>query len=357
MSQMVYNKQIPTLQNKYPVMWMISPDWHLLNENPNNRINLRDKGLQLLDELLYIAKQNGITGHIQLGDFADRGFKTDLTYVSQVLRVAKDYYDYFGDNNIMMFGNHELTYYKDNIYYTITDVQSESIKEQIQGLNIPKNVYSFFKAPSMLDYGPLKIYLFHFNKKNKNYKVLQNHPQCIALYHDDLITFESKQELYHHKLGNGIDVANTDIFNNVDWAICGHIHTPLETFQLNNPRQTVIDVPGCGIQRTIAERHNHIKLPIIGIDQSGYHIEYLTFQIGDIEATELKEVIQEQKRKKEVVKVIQQKKDTFEWASYDEFLGRITNPEVRRFISIADSQIQVPSYVKMDKKLNHITEA
>lgn len=355
--QMVYNKDIPILQNKYPVTWLVSPDWHLLNADPNNRTHLRDKGLQLLDELLYISKQNRFTGHIQLGDFADRGFNTDLSYITKVLNVAKEYHDYFGDNNIMMFGNHELTYYKDNIYYAITDIQSDVIKQQIKNLNIPKNVYSFFKAPSMLDYDALKIYLFHYDKYNKNYKVLQNHPQCVCLYHDDLITFESQQELYHHRLGNGINVTNTDIFNNVDWAICGHIHTPLETFQLNNLRKTMMDVPGSCMQRTIAERHSQVKLPVIGIDQKGFHIEYITFKIGEIEETEIKEIIVEQKKKTEMMKVIKQKNADFQWASYEEFLQNISNPLVRKYIVDSDNQLVIPSSAQLSKKLNKIVES
>lgn len=344
---LVYNNPIPTIpdRDKFDMCIPVIPDMHILASEPANRNGVMiDRGLQIFDELIKLVEVNRCTSVIFTGDITDRGFnKGELTYESQIqARIAK-MSDTVNGNCFSVLGNHECTYAKNNLFYTIASIDSNIIKEQLHNKPVPKLVYPYIRTPNCLDFGDLKIHLLHFNKSKKYKITTDNTPINIGIYHDDLISFESKMELYHHKLGNGIDVLNTDIFENVNWAILGHIHKPLNTFKLDNLRGTVIDNPGSMISRSIDEKHEVVNLPFICVNSEGLHRRYVEFRIGDYEETINHEVVHREKQQREMVKLLKKEKENTNWLDYDSFISGISNMEVRQFIGDASKPLILKS--------------
>ena len=114
-----------------------------------------------------------------------------------------------------------------------------------------------------------------------------------------MISFDSKQELYHHKLGHGISIVDTNILENVDIAICGHIHVPIVPFNMSNKRNTLFVSPGSMCQRTVAETHTKIDIPVICINGEGVVIEYIPFNLGKVQDTVISDIAIKQKKVRE----------------------------------------------------------
>lgn len=332
-----FNQSVPMLSRDYPVKLLCIPDIHCLIKEPRNRNGvLISRTNQLIDELCYIMVQNNITGVVFLGDIADQGASSsnlndESTRLSKIIKLVR-----CADGNAFsVFGNHERTYHANNMFYTIASIDSEDLRHEVFGFNKPELLYPYIRTPACIDYGICKIYLMHFRKapKDKLYRVNDVNYHTVCLYHDDLISFESKMELYHHKLGNGIDIHNTNIFDNVDWAILGHIHTPLETFNLLNERKTVVDCVGSFIGRNIAEKHERLKLPVICIDENGLSREYLNFNIGAFEGTVNETVVADERKKRQMSALLKKETiDTFNVADYGDLMGNIKNAEIRSII-------------------------
>lgn len=342
------NAEIPTIRNRddYFQCIPVITDIHILAKEPNNRNGVMlERAIQVLDELAEMIEANKCTAVIFTGDIADRGFnKAELNYESTIISKLARISELVNGNCYSVLGNHEVTYSKNNLFYAMASIDSEIIESQLIGKEIPKCIYPYIHTPNCLDFGDLKIHLLHFNSSVKNYKVLTSDTKYnIAIYHDDLITFESMQELYHHKLGKGISVTSTDIFENVDWAIMGHIHTPLTTFRLNNLRETVIDTPGSMLSRTIAEKHEVVKLPFICISEDGFDRQYVTFNIGSYEESVNNKIVKVEQQKREMAKILKNSTTTVTWTGYDDFIASLTSSDIKNYIVLSENPLKLKS--------------
>lgn len=345
--------QIHFYNEEYPVNWLVISDLHILPKEPKNRKNLIPNIITLLNEIIEIGINNKITGIIFLGDIFDRSFSAVSTdYLSDIMEIFKRMSEAFPI--FAVYGNHELTYYKDNPYYLITDIKSTRVLEQLKDKPIAKMLYPYIKVIDSIDYGNVVLNFVHFQKFNKQYKTLAPSDKInVSLYHDSFINFESEQKLYHHKIGHGINVINTDLFDEVDWAICGDTHIPLNTFTLNNKRKTVYDVPGVMSIRTTADLHTQVKCPIISIGNKGLLRQYITLNIGTLEDTVDQEKVKKEKEKRELNTILNKiKKDTLTYrVSYDNFLASIENLEEKQLL--LDQKYRTKSEI-LYNQLGHI---
>ena len=345
---LVYNKEVPIIENrdKYDICIPVITDIHILPTEPVNRNGkMIERGLQILDEISALIETNRCTGVIFTGDITDRGFnKGELNYETKIIsRIARISRAVKG-NCFSVLGNHEVTYAKNNLFYTFSSIDSDIIRQEIAGKTVPELIHPFIRTPNCLNFGDLKIHLLHYQKNAKKYKVMtQTTPINIAIYHDDLITFESKEELYHHKIGMGINILDTDIFENVDWAILGHIHTPLNTFELDNLRHTVVDNPGSMLSRTITEKHTEVKIPFICINSEGLSREYVRFSIGEYDETVNKKRVKKEKQQREMAKIMKKEKLNTNWEDYSTFLSGIKDENIREMVAISDKAITLKS--------------
>ena len=301
-----HNEVIPEIPNrdKYEVVIPVITDLHLLYKEPKNRTNFTLTSLSYLLNIKEFFEKNKVDYAIQTGDLHDRGEKeTDTSTRNLVEKSLIDIRSSLKEFFIVM-GNHEYTYINNNLFYNYTELMSESITGILKDRKVLYPTVNIFKALDKISFGDINIHFMHYDPKSRY--TIDSEGFNICIFHDDMISFDSKQELYHHKLGKGISITDTDVMTNVDIAICGHIHTPLKPFRMNNKRGTLFIVPGSMCQRSVAETHDHVDIPSICINNKGVTIEYSRFNLGDIEDTVIKEVNEEQKKVRETTKAIKE---------------------------------------------------
>lgn len=278
--------------------YLVIPDLHLRAKQQSNRKGILAKYNGFLEDIIsLITTTRAIHGVILLGDIWDRGvtgkFSDLITPIANFQKIS----DLVNGNLYTLFGNHEDTYATDNPFYSFVQMPPELEHILRSKKEAPPFVAPIIKAPMQLTHSSGTIWFNHFQKKDKRYKVSDNlHPMTnIGLYHDDIITTESKAKLYHHRAGQGIDLTS-DIFENIDWAICGHNHQPLEEIKIGNTLSTLVTTPGTPVQNRIDEMHTEVKIPIIEFHQEKVVNRFLTYNMGNIEETIIENKLNDKKK-------------------------------------------------------------
>lgn len=341
----IYDKEKmpPKLDNKLRIILLT--DTHLVLKNPNNRIRMIEEGVDILNQIHDLIIDNNIDIAIHLGDLYDRGYATiPHEMYNRQIEALQNISKAVNNNFFMVMGNHSYTYATQNPEFTITEILDENLKEIYKYKDTLELLNPIIKAPAYLDFGDTRISFVHFDPRKK-YKIINDKKYNIALLHDDFITFESKEELYHHKYGHGIEVMNTDLFDNIDTAIMGHIHKPLTDFTMNNAKATDIIVPGSLVNRTAAEKHTYVDLPIIEMNmneiESGkkpYRLDKIRFYLPKFDESFDLKIVEENKQMYEYAKMIKKakiegKKDNL----LEEFIKDLKNPKVEELIRTADT--------------------
>lgn len=301
-----HNPEIPPMPNfdKYQVKIPVLTDMHLLYKEPNNRTNFTLTTLSYLLNLKDIFDKNGIDYAIQAGDLHDRGEKvTDTTMRNIVEKTLVDLRETVKEFFIVM-GNHELTYINNNLFFNYTKIESNFLNKSLANKRTLYPNMPIFRALDKISFGDVNIHFMHYDPQG-NY-VIEDEGFNICIFHDDIISFDSKQELYHHKLGHGISITDTNLMQNVDIAIFAHIHTPLLPFRLNNSRNTLAITPGSLCQRTTAETHSKVDIPVICLNEEGVTIEYIPFNLGNVKETLIDEIVEQQKKVRKTTKALKE---------------------------------------------------
>ena len=312
--------------------YLVIPDLHLRSKQQGNRKNLLHKYNGFLEDIItLITTSKAIHGVILLGDIWDRGVEGKFSDLIKPIALFQQISNLTNGNLYTMFGNHEDTYAKDNPFYSFVQLPPELEHHLRIKKEAPMFVLPVIKAPMQLTHGSGTIWFNHFDKVEKRYKVDTNlHPVTnIGLYHDDLITTESKAKLYHHRVGHGIDI-NSDIFENIDWAICGHNHQPIEEIKLNNRIGTLVTTPGTPIQNRIDEVHTTVKIPIIEFHESKVLNKHLTYSLGNIQETIVEDKLKE--KKKVMRKALKSYKLTLKKTSLEDCLLKVETREIAQII-------------------------
>lgn len=323
---------------------LVVPDIHLLPKSPAHRTtDYLGKTLSVLDDLIQLIKDQEVQCVIFTGDIFDRSFKTvNLNYIADIIEKFKSINEICEGYVFSVLGNHEQTYYDSNPFYCIADIsKSEYVKELLKDKYLPSLIAPYIQVVDRLEFPNLDIHLFHYNKYTKTYITdLNSNKENIGIYHDDLITFESEQLLYHHRIGKGISVVNTNIFDNIKLAILGHIHTPLLPFEINN---TTVICSGCLIPRTVAERHTSVSLPLIDVEEE-VTVSLVQFEIQNLSDTIVQESVNNAQKKYKANKVFKMVKQIASTQLYDDMLATL-QPSVVKIINDASSPLNIKDYI------------
>ena len=359
------------LENKKDgiVRVLILTDTHLTLKNPSNRVKMIEEGIDTFKDILNIVSDNNVDVVIHMGDLYDRGYKhiPQDSFVDQI-NIMKTLSDKVNGNTYMVMGNHPYSYSIDNPEFVISEFFDDKLNEIYKFKEKLDVLVPIWKCPSYLDIGTTRLNFIHFDPQ-KRYKTPENNMQAnIGLYHDDFVTFQSKEELYHHKYGHGVEVSQTDAFENIDTAIIGHIHVPMDDFMLTNSKNTDIIIPGALVNRTTNELHEYVDLPIIDINTSGeimnedkllpYKIEKFRYYLPKYLESFIDDKVKENKQMYEFAKLIKETKiKGREITLLDEYLRSLKNPKVSELIKNADTLNQLESQVLYDKYRKAISES
>lgn len=339
------NPEPYVISTKYPFKFPILTDTHLLMNEPSNRREYIDHSVSLLFNIDAFFKANDIKDFAHAGDLYDTGDKKIDTYLDNVYSYCL--HKLTDDRNAyIVYGNHEETHRKYNKFFEVTRVESDFVKSRVDFSKVLQLTDPCFKAVDKASVGPVNIYFMHFDKE-KRYYIPPSDKINIAIFHEDILTLESKIKLYHHQKGMGIDIETTNIMENVDIAICGHIHTPLEPFRLNNNKHTLVIVPGSLCQRTRAEVHDVVNIPVICLTSVGeVVVEYAPIHLGNITETIDEEVDESNTRKRKLQKEMKKCREHIR-GTYDmeEFLDKL-EPDVRAAVLSADKEIMPTAVAK-----------
>lgn len=297
---------------------LVLTDTHLVLKNPKNRYKMIEEGIDLFNKLNEIIKLNDVDIVIHVGDLYDRGYDNvpQTEYVKQIQTMI-DMSNLVGGNMFMTLGNHPYSFAKNNPEFLISELLDDKLKEIYKYKETLKLTIPIWKCPGYIDINNVRINFIHYDPQ-KRYKVENNDKYNIGIYHDDFITFTSKEKLYHHRIGHGIEMLNTDTFDNINTAIIGHIHLPIEPFNLPNSLATDVHIPGALVNRTSSEIHQMVDLPVIDISTTGeilnnyrklpYAVNKIRYYLPKYEESFNLEVVKDNKEMYEYAKIIKKSK-------------------------------------------------
>lgn len=329
------------------------PDTHLQLRESKNRVGIVNEGINTIRRITdEVVIPNNVDILIHLGDLFDRSEpKLPTQEWAEVMLEFNRLKNSLNGNLFITLGNHEYTYSRHNPTFMITNIVEESIKEMYMRKDTPQKVDNIFIAPAFLDIGNTRIQFNHFQKENKKYRVPKvKGKSVIVTMHDDIVSYESKDKLYHHNIGKGIDPEFTDIFDNVDLAICGHIHTPLTNFRVDNDKKTLVITPGSMVNRTTAETHEYVNIPIIDIKETSFELKEYKFALPVWSQSFKEDVVDENKDRYEFNKVIKKTKTSVELASsFRDLLATVDDVMVERVIEDAKSPLILKEVDRLER--------
>lgn len=205
---------------------------------------------------------------ISLGDWYDKGYRS----------TGKTIADTYWDREINRVTNGNAYICLGNHFFLERDSNPEMYLIQPSYLYQPKHAVPMeepiFRTAPYIVVGKTQISFFHFNKDDKNY-VRQLSPEAqyhIGIYHDDCCVPSDVRQLAGG-YGTTSNVYLSNIYSNIDLAICGHIHVPVgvRVLEIESGRKVPLLIPGAlSITQNKEEmKHTVVHCPVIKIQDDG----------------------------------------------------------------------------------------
>ena len=234
---------------------------------------------RIQEEIIKFCVDNGVTHVIQTGDWYDRGFH-GLGQAYGAIEMDRRLSAAVNGNVFICIGNHFYLERDENPEMYI--IQPNAFIKPQTAIPVPEK--PIFNMVQQLRIGTVQIDFFHYNKLNKDY-IAYREPDTtfhIGVYHDDTVVpgWVREQEGF---TGASTQSYMNQIYNNIDLAVHGHIHTKIgvTNIQLSDGRKVPMFIPGAIsiTQNKESFKHTDVQLPIIDIDDdSTVHVKQATFQ-------------------------------------------------------------------------------
>lgn len=307
-----------------------------------------EDSFKILDFVEKTVSEEKIDTILHGGDLMDRGYDVVKSeHLIELVRKLSKINKMVDGRMYINIGNHELTYNKDNLFYDITEIYNDKFEGTLNyKISKTDTIENLFINPSYLLGDKVLIYFLGYDKKQR-YKIpdeLSEGRKVIALFHDSYDSAISRQYLIEQLYQNGIKMDTTDVFNNIDIALFGHIHTPIEPFTINNSRNTLVITPGSTITRTVSEIHQEINLPILDINEEtgDVGISYVTYTLPDYSTVFLKEVVDKNSANYQFSKILDKDKTIHFNRSnlLESIYEKIEDPRIISIIKKADTILE-----------------
>lgn len=214
--------------------YLILTDMHL-NVTKENRIDYGSECLSIIDKIYSIAKTYRDEGYnhvygISIGDLVDKSFpeRRKYTKTQQMLKLLLNCFDDF----FLCFGNHELTYYKDNpIYSFMKSINNSEIRRLYPQLTCESLCNDEIKTPNNLIFNNSEIVFQGYGTSNvfttdKEIKIL--------LMHEFLLSDNGLRKF--NQLSN-VNITPYDINDNkISHIFCGHAHVVIEDWSIGTTK-------------------------------------------------------------------------------------------------------------------------
>lgn len=233
---------------------------------------------KIQEEIISFIKANDVTHCISTGDWYDSGFH-GLGPAYGSMEMDRRLSAAVNGNMYLCIGNHFYLERDENPEMYI--IQPNAFIKPLTPIAVPDK--PIFNMIQTLQIGQVQIDFFHYNKLNKNYVAYRNPNTTfhIGVYHDDTVVpgWVREQEGY---TGASTQSYMDTVYNNIDLAIHGHIHTKIgmTSIQLSSGRKVPMFIPGALsiTQNKECFKHQDVQLPLIDIDDdSTVHVKQATF--------------------------------------------------------------------------------
>ena len=231
------------------------------------------------EDILRFIKDNNVTHLIIGGDWYDKGYRS----------INRAYNDRYYDEAISAAVNGNVYLCRGNHIYLERDSNPEMyLIQPCPDMPLAKNIKmpekQLFKTPPYVQIGPIQISLFHFSKDNKNY-VMERNPETtfhIGVFHDDVMIPSSVRQAAGD-MQYTTTSALAAYYNNLDLAICNHIHMAVGRVDIHLTNKKVpCYIPGalCITANKLNEIHDSVQLPLITLeDDDKVRMQLATFSL------------------------------------------------------------------------------
>lgn len=282
-----------------PKKILFGGDLHKKPVDPNNIAGYVNCNIAVQRELMRTIVERNIDVFIELGDWYDRGYVSDVPASladteldREMSRLLKgEFYGVIGNHiKLRMDSNPELFLIQP--HPTLKTSRIVPREEQI------------IKTPSKLKYGTVQISFMHCGTGNGSLSDFIPVRDADTTYHIALFHTEHvipNQQLQQAGLNVNVYTMSdiSECLRGVDLAICGHIHKPIGLFKVGHTyHNTHMIVPGSltNSDSAVLGRHSEVKLPLITInDDNTVKLEFLLFDLK----TNLLEFKLEEKKEKD----------------------------------------------------------
>lgn len=210
--------------------YVIITDLHDTYVKKQNRYSYKDELFIVKQELFRVIEKYKVLGYnvylIFLGDIFDRGYLKTFDAVESNNEFICLRNNCSGIYSVI--GNHELSFYSDNPFYTlVTEIESKKVRNINNKTWAPRGTLPVIRVPDVLEDGEV---IFHFN----HYATPINPPLServnIGLFHQDIVCNEileqMEQQLGEHKIWGAtpIDLDKVSVFRGYRYSFLGHLH-------------------------------------------------------------------------------------------------------------------------------------
>jgi Icc-related predicted phosphoesterase len=218
-------------------------------------------------DILAFIKQHEITHLVSTGDWYDKGYRNvnrlfnDINFDARLAEAVNG-------NFYMCLGNHFFLERDSNpeMYLVQPNDKHKPVREVMA-------IEPVIKVPNNLRIGEVQISLFHFSKDNKMYTA-EREPGVVyhvGVYHDvDTLPSGIREKAYAG--GSQSNTKINAIYDNIDLAIHGHIHTPIGIERVAvGAKQVPLIIPGslAITMNKASEIHPEVSLPVLYIENTG----------------------------------------------------------------------------------------
>lgn len=219
------------------VAYLIASDLHLNYKNLRSRIDYRAEVETVCNELVSVAAR-----------YKNNGYKIVLLLLGDVFnRSYNDIFNACSDNNFFyvwalkygdiysVLGNHELTYYSANPFYTlISNIESEKVKSILNRVWEPVGSSGVIRVVDRLEDGEVTFLFNHYGTGISQPDVGKVN---IGLFHQDIVSPEIVQasalRYSTETVCTTMDIEGSGLLDAYDYCFFGHMHTLYGTFKTN----------------------------------------------------------------------------------------------------------------------------
>lgn len=255
--------------------YLIATDLHMSYKNLRSRVDYRNEIAHVCQNLIKVAEE-----------YTKKGYSITLLLLGDVFHNAyNSVFAACNDNNFFyrwalrygaiysLLGNHELTYYSSNPFYTLVScIESDKVKRIINRIWEPLGSLPVIRVVDTVEDGDV---IFHFNHYNAGVAEPKTGKVNIGLFHQNIVCDEIKkisEARYGTTLyGPTAEIEKMGTLDGYQYCFFGHMHSIYGSFKTDSG---VILCYLASLGRTniteVSDRFLERNIPVVAVDSGKF---------------------------------------------------------------------------------------